>query len=130
MLKKKNKRDILAIQRSIYAAITALMVAKYHTDFLGSQNRVFPMTLTKEKKSRRLGRIIKEIRIDLLESVKSESIREEIKESLNEERITSISSILMMINNIQDLDQLEKFENFIEDILIKNKNKKEDNENR
>lgn len=115
-------KDKLFLQHSIYTLLLSLHIAEYHADFLASQEKVVKNGIINRKKQDRIKRIVKEVRIDLLNSAKDAEAREDILKGLTEERIQSLSNSLMIINQLAELDVLEKLEDYLSEIIKPVKN--------
>lgn len=115
-MNKRKLKELLVVQHSVYTALTSLLIAEYHIDFVASQDLKTNKFLSKKSQDRFL-RIVRQIRTELLNSAKDAYARQDIVDSLTQDRIEALSSIMMMINRLEKVETIEKFEEQIADVF-------------
>lgn len=113
--------DQMALQHSIYTSLIAMYIAEYNIDYVASNLPwIKGDNFMKTKKQDRFRNIIKEYRSELLMSIESDK-RQLLIDSLDEDRIMALNSIMMLINQIQNTDAIEVIEDHIAKLIKNNR---------
>lgn len=120
-----SKGDILSLQHSVYTALIGIEKILYNMEYVQSvmKGKKTRIDFFREKKQLRyqnalfkFKEFVKEFRVDLINSVAYEQ-RHLMAGTMSEDRVQSLNSIDMLINQIKDDDLINKLEEHIDSII-------------
>ncbi len=120
-----SKGDILSLQHSVYTTLIGIEKILYNMEYVHSvmQGKKTNIDFFREKKQKRyqnslfkFKEFVKEFKVDLINSVAIEQ-RHLMTNSISEDRVQSLNSIDMLINQIKDDDLINKLEEHIDSII-------------
>lgn len=106
--------DRVALQHSVYTALISMNIALYNIEYIQSQaENIKGDRFMNYKKQDRFKNMVREFRSELLTSINDTERRQTLIDSLDNERIEALNSIIMTIAQLPNTEDIEAMEDII-----------------